>query len=60
MQVYLDQCAYKIVDKQTIYYLGDNVLKTDKDQVLSILSDRIIGINKEINPGRSNNSKECM
>ena len=30
LQVYLDNCAYKIVDKQMIDYLGDNLFETDK------------------------------
>ena len=28
---YLDNCAYKIVDKWMIYYLGENPFETDKD-----------------------------
>ena len=31
LQLYLDNCAYKIVDKQMIDYLGDNLFETDKD-----------------------------
>ena len=34
LQVYLDNCAYKIVGKRRIDYLGDNLYKTDKDQCL--------------------------
>ena len=30
LQVYLDNCAYKIVDKQMTDYLGDNLFETDK------------------------------
>ena len=28
-QVYLDNCAYKIVDKQMIFYLDDSLFETD-------------------------------
>ena len=31
LQVYLDNCAYKIVDKQTIDYLDDNLFETAED-----------------------------
>ena len=30
-QVYLDNCAYKIVDSQMIDYLDDNLFETDED-----------------------------
>ena len=30
LQVYSDNCAYKIVDKWMIYYLGDNPFETDE------------------------------
>ena len=29
LQVYVDNCANKIVDKQTINYLGDNLFESD-------------------------------
>ena len=29
LQVYLDNCAYEIVDKRMIDYLGDNLFETD-------------------------------
>ena len=29
--VYLDNCAYKIVDKRIMVYLGENSFKTDED-----------------------------
>ena len=29
--VYLDNCAYKIVDKQIMVYLGENSFETDED-----------------------------
>ena len=31
LQVYLNNCAYKIVDRQMINYLGENTFKTDED-----------------------------
>ena len=31
LQVYLDNCAYKIVDKQMTDYLGDNLFETNDD-----------------------------
>ena len=31
LQVYLDKCAYKIIDKGTIDYLGENLFVTDED-----------------------------
>ena len=31
LQVYLDHCAYKIVDKQMTDYLHNNLFKIDKD-----------------------------
>ena len=31
LQVYLDNCAYKTIDKQMIDYLHDNPFQTDKD-----------------------------
>ena len=31
LQVYLDHCAYKIVDKQMTGYLHNNLFKIDKD-----------------------------
>ena len=29
--VYLDNCAYKIVDKRIMVYLGENSFETDED-----------------------------
>ena len=29
LQVYLDNCAYKIVNTQMVHYLGDNYFKSD-------------------------------
>ena len=31
LQVYLDNCAYKIIEKQMINYLDENPFETDKD-----------------------------
>ena len=31
LQVYLDNCAHKIVDKQMIDYFDDNLFETDED-----------------------------
>ena len=31
LQVYLDNCAYKVADKQMICYLDDNLFESDKD-----------------------------
>lgn len=31
LQIYLDNCAYTIVDKKIIDYLNNNLFKTDKD-----------------------------
>ena len=33
-QVFLDNCAYKMVSKQMTAYLDFNLLKTDKYQIL--------------------------
>ena len=32
LQVYLDNCVYKIVNTQMIDYLGDNLLESDRNQ----------------------------
>ena len=31
LQVYLDNCGYKIVDKRMIYYLSDNLFESYED-----------------------------
>ena len=31
LQVYLDNCPYKIVDKQTVDYLNDNLFEPHED-----------------------------
>ena len=31
LKVYLENCAYKVVDNQMIDYLDDNVFETDED-----------------------------
>ena len=43
LQVHLNNCAYKIVDKQIIDYPGDN------QELMN-----------ELDPAKSNHSKECM
>ena len=30
-QVYIDNCAYKVIDKQMIDYLDDNLFEADED-----------------------------
>ena len=45
LQVYLNNCAYKIADKQMVDDLSDKVFKTDEDQLLiSGQSDLMPGI----------------
>ena len=45
LQVYLNNCAYKIADKQMVDDLSDKVFKTDEDQLLiSGQSDLMTGI----------------
>ena len=34
LQVYLDNCAYKIICKRMTDYLDDNLFETDKDLIL--------------------------
>ena len=34
LQVYLDNCPYKIVDKQIVDYLNDNLFEPHEDQFL--------------------------
>ena len=34
LQVYLDNCLYKIVDKQIVDYLNDNLFEPHEDQFL--------------------------
>ena len=31
LQVYLDNCVYKVIDNSMIHYLGENSFKTDED-----------------------------
>ena len=38
VQVYLDTCAYKIVDKQMIDHLDDNLFKIDEDYFLILMN----------------------
>ena len=35
LEIYLDNCAYEIVDKQVIDDLGENPFETDEDQFLT-------------------------
>ena len=60
MQVYLDNCAYKIGNNQMIYYLNDNVFETNEDHILQILYYDGIGIGKGIDPAKSSDNKEYM
>ena len=67
LQVYLDNCAYKIVHKQMIDYFDDNLFETDEDYffdfdrwVLQMLDYDTNDLSKEINPTKSNNSKDCI
>ena len=57
LQVYLDNCAYKIVSKQMIDYPDENLFE---DYILQIMYyDRIVII-EGIDLAKSCNSKECM
>ena len=59
LQVYLDNCTFKIINTEMIDYDG-NVFKTD--QFLSFRNpvlDRI-DLSELIDDAKSNNSKECM
>ena len=57
LQVYLDNRAYKIANKQMTDYLDENLFEDSISQML--YCDRI-DINKGIDHAKSNNSKECM
>ena len=52
LQVYLDNCDYKIVNKQMTNYLDENAFKC----CIAIEID----IGEEMDLARSRNSKECM
>ena len=38
LQVYLDNCVYKIVNTQMIHYLDDNLFESDKNLFLTLLN----------------------
>ena len=38
LQVYLDNCVYKIVNTQMIHYLDDNLFESDKNLFLILLN----------------------
>ena len=57
LQVYLDNCAYKIVNKQMTDYLDESLFE---DQLLQMLYYDRIGINEGIGLTKSNNSKEWI
>ena len=61
----LNNCAYKVVDKQMIDYLDDNLFETDKDQLFYFNNgsykcyDRI-DISESTDLAEINGSKKCM
>ena len=57
LELYLDNFAYKVVNKQMTDYLGENLFK---DKILEMLYYDRVDINKGIDLAKSNNSKECM
>ena len=67
MQVYLDNCAYEIVDKQIANYLDENLFETDENQIFdfdkwalkSLYYDRI-KLSEGIDPAKNNNRKEYI
>ena len=61
MQVYLDNCAFKIANKQMTYYLDNNIFETDEtDLINAVLNDDRIYISEGIDSTQSNRSKESM
>ena len=54
-QIYLDNCAYKIENKQMADYLDDNIFE---DQILEMLYYKKIDTSEGIDPTKSNRSKE--
>ena len=56
-QIYLDNCAYKIENKQMADYLDDNIFE---DQILEMLYYKKIDTSEGIDPTKSNRSKEWM
>ena len=55
--MYLDNCAYKIVNKKITDYLDGNLFE---DQILLMLYYERIDISEGVDPNKSNISKECM
>ena len=55
LQVYLDNCAHKIANKQMTDYLDNNL---SEDEILQMLYYDRIDISKGINLAKSNNNKE--
>ena len=47
-QVYLDNCAYKIIDKEMADYIDDNLFEIDEYQILQIIYYKRIDISKGI------------
>ena len=48
LQVYLDNCAYKIIDKELADYIDDNFFEIDEYQILQIIYYKRIDISKGI------------
>ena len=57
LQVYLDNCAYKIANKTMTDYLHENLFE---DYILEMLYYERTDINEGIDLAKSNISKECM
>ena len=57
LQVYLDNCAYKISNKQMTEYLDDNLFE---DEILLMLYYYKFNRGEGIDLAKSNASKECM
>ena len=57
LQVYLDTCVYKTVNKQKTDYLHENVFE---DLILQMLYYDRIHISEGINLAKSNSRKVCM
>ena len=60
LQVYLDNCTYRIVDNQMIDDLDDNLFETDEDYVLWMLYYDKFDLSEGIDLTKSNYSKVCM
>ena len=57
LQVHLDNCAYKIENKQMTDYVDKNLFE---DEILELLCYNRIDISQENDPTKSNKSTECM